>query len=124
MICRHRDPELLLLYHAELPLWRRAYTQVHLTRCARCRARLEDFACTSRLLARALPGPSFQQPAERLCPASRYARRRALLPTFALLALLAFLTALAAATLLRPAHCGNEAPTNGCLPRLPSDRCR
>lgn len=45
--CEHRDQDLLLLVHGELPWWRRAATRWHLRGCSACRERHERYVALS-----------------------------------------------------------------------------
>lgn len=128
MICKDREPDLLLLGLGEISLWRRWQTAGHLRRCARCRVRQAELATVSRGIASALRPPAGNGGGGSGFPA---ASRPALLPGLAssplFLALVLGLLTLSAVTVWyvrSHAATARSLQDDGCLPGLPSDRCR
>ena len=125
------DQDLLLLAHGALPFWTRLRVQLHLRRCAGCRARLLQLMQASALLADAVRGPSL--PAwSRFQAMTRAAKPVSHWPALAALAVLTLLilgTAFFLAKALAPAPppaASRSAPSSagGCRPDLPNSRCR
>ena len=123
MTCDPRDQELLLLAHGELPVGRRLRLQAHLRRCPQCRARFDEFVNTSVALAAALrdPNATTWRPDRPRSPRLPLA----LLAALALLMGLLYFSAVRVARLFRaPSQPTTSAPSEGCRPDLPNDRCR
>lgn len=133
MTCDHREPELLLLAHRELPVLRAVALRVHLSRCSHCRKRYRQLAGVSILLASALqtPGiPSWTPADVSLSPhrlLGSVSKRRVILWS-ALIATSALLMYGVFHTLsYRQRQEASQSETirdTGCSPGLPNDLCR
>lgn len=54
MHCTHRDQDILLLQHGELPLWQAVLLRQHIALCPHCQEKSREYAETSRLIAGAI----------------------------------------------------------------------
>lgn len=128
MKCTDRDSDLLLLSHAELGPLRRGLTKLHLSRCARCQARLRELASVSVLLAQTLGPSSGGRPSGGArIPHVRFAPAHVavvVLSSLAIVGSLAVLTSRIVSAESVGAMRQVSPSIIGCRPGLPNDHCR
>lgn len=129
MNCAKRDPDILLLAHGELSGWRALGLRWHLSRCARCQQRYQEWTRVSASLATVLrdPGQAPWKPAVRplgFRPLMSGGMRLTLFLLGGVLLLAGYvLYHFTIETQSRVPSSGSQIQ-GGCAPNLPSDRCR
>ncbi len=122
MRCPEREADLLLLGLGELAWWSGWRVRLHLRRCSRCRARQAELMGVSHQLAQAL-GPTGGSGTGGGTGLPTHAFPLGL---FALAIVLSLMTATVLTVQYFRSHTAVRCAVRdvGCLPGLPSDKCR